>query len=273
MIESKRLPAIGGTVPSAMLYKASAQEILADPAALPDESIDLVLTDPPYVISKPSGFRNLGADGQFQGDPRFAIHTDFGQWDHTDGFSLSDLGEVIGSLYRVLRPGGTVIVFFDLWKATALADMLAAAEFEKVRMAEWLKTNAVPINSRATYLNNARETAVVAHKPGPQTYCPTSTTGIYRHPIHHGRDRFHPTQKSLTLFEELVGIHCRAGDRVLDCFSGSATTGVAALRRGCSYVGCEPDPTYFDRSFSRLEETHNKLREAGRAQHDTGTPA
>lgn len=54
------------------------------------------------------------------------------------------------------------------------------------------------------------------------------------------------------MFEELVAAHTNPGDLVMDCFSGSATTGAAAIRTGRSYIGCEPDAEFFAKSSERL---------------------
>jgi site-specific DNA-methyltransferase (adenine-specific) len=105
-------------------------------------SVDLALTDPPYLISRESGFKNV-----VHGEKRLGINTHFGTWDTAEAFSLTDLGEAIAEIARVLRPGGTAIVFFDLWKITPLREMLEASGFSKVRLIEWIKTNPVPVNS------------------------------------------------------------------------------------------------------------------------------
>lgn len=248
------------------LHNAIAQTVLDDCDMIGDNSIDLILTDPPYIISKESGFTKLDAEGKGGGDKRFQVYkTDFGNWDR-DEFTMADLDHIVTSYFRMLRPGGVVIVFFDLWKCSDLADILEGAGFENIRIIEWLKTNAVPINSRANYLSNAREVAVVASKPGAApTFNADHHTGIFREPIYHAKDRFHPTQKSLSLFEELIRLHSNEGDVVLDCFSGSATTGVAAINTKRHYIGCEPDEEYFRKSSERLSQAMRSAKEAATA--------
>jgi len=237
------------------LHNAVAQAVLGDEGMIGDNSVDLILTDPPYIISKDSGFTKKDADGKGGGDKRFQVYqTDFGNWDR-DEFTMADLEHIVRSFFRIMRPGAVAVIFFDLWKCSDLADMLQSAGFANIRIIEWLKTNAVPINSRANYLSNAREIAVVASKPGaPPTFNAESHTGIFREPIYHAKDRFHPTQKSLNLFEQLIALHSNEGDVVLDCFSGSATTGVAAINTRRHYIGCEPDAEYFRKSSERLAQ-------------------
>ena len=78
-------------------------------ASLPAASVDLVLTDPPYLISRESGFAHV-----VNGEKRLGISTHFGAWDTEAAFDMRDLANAVREMARVLRPGGTAIVFFDL---------------------------------------------------------------------------------------------------------------------------------------------------------------
>jgi len=65
----------------------------------------------------------------------------------------------------------------------------------------------------------------------------------------HGR---HPTQKPLALLERVIAASASPGDLVLDPFCGSGTTGVAAIRAGCRFLGLERDPEYVGLAARRL---------------------
>jgi site-specific DNA-methyltransferase (adenine-specific) len=71
----------------------------------------------------------------------------------------------------------------------------------------------------------------------------------------------HPTQKSLALMEWLVKLITAPDQIVLDCFMGSGTTGVAALRAGRQFVGIEMDATYFAIAQQRITEEQNRPRQ------------
>lgn len=234
------------------LHNITAQELLSPQSGLvADESVNLVLTDPPYIIARKSGF-SKGGDSRFN-----TVDHDFGAWDRgEDGaFTMDDLADVIGALPRVMEPGATAIVWFDLWKISPLVVMMEAAGFEHVTMIEWEKTNPVPINSRKNYLSNAREIAVAGFKPGaePVYHAEHGTNdGAFRHPIENRKGRFHPTEKSVPLFEQLVKLHTDEGDLVLDCFSGSGTTAAVCQATGRRFVGSELDPDYYQKSLARL---------------------
>lgn len=214
-------------------------------------SVDLVLIDPPYEVSRDTNFQSGEATGR--DTDRFRVSMDFGEWDQ--GFT--GLDKVVKECYRILKPGGTMICFYDLWKITTLKEYFDAAKFKQIRFIEWLKTNPVPINSKVNYLTNAREIAVVGVKGGKPTFHSEYDNGIYEYPICHDKGRFHPTQKPLALFEDLVRKHSNEGDLVLDCFSGAATTAVACINLNRDFIGCELDKEYYDKSMKRIEECTN----------------
>lgn len=217
-------------------------------------SVNLILIDPPYEVSRDTNFQS----GELKGDDRdrFRVSMDFGEWDQ--GFTGLDI--VIKECYRVLKPGGTLICFYDLWKLTTLKEYFDKAKFKQIRFIEWLKTNPVPINSKVNYLTNAREIAVAGVKGGKPTFHSEYDNGIYEYPICHDKGRFHPTQKPLALFVDLIKKHSNEGDLVLDCFSGSATTAVSSANLGRNFIGCELDKEYYDKSIARIEnETTEKV--------------
>jgi len=224
---------------------------------LEDSTVDLVLTDPPYIISRESGMNNLfNAEDKSKakyGD-KFAIQTDYGDWDSK--FTLDALNKFIQEYYRVLKPGGTCIIFFDLWKIESLKALLEDSKFYKLRFIEWIKTNPVPINSKISYLTNSREIALCCNKKGKSTFNSKYDNGIYEYPIYQGVrnvDRIHPTQKSLPLFEDIIKKHTNKNDLVLDTFGGSATTYIASLKTKRNCISCEVDLDYYNKSKKRIE--------------------
>jgi len=222
---------------------------------LDKNSVDLILTDPPYEISRPSGYISslTKPDGTPQSERtirRFAVDLDFGDWDKQN----MDLLPFLQEMYRVLKPSGTLIMFYDLWKITPLKNMMEASKFKQVRYIEWIKANPVPINSEINYLTNAREVALTAVKKSKPKFNSKYDNGIYRYPIYHGKDRFHPTQKPLKLFEELIRKHSNEGDLVVDCFLGSGTTAVAALNTKRNFTGCEIDNGTYIKMKERVEK-------------------
>lgn len=272
-------------------------------------SVDLVLTDPPYITSRQTGMQKWAEHVKRQDAPgatpaksqqdwerhifvetgrdywlkffensnvvdkkkacarmredylkygsiygtKYAVTTDYGDWDSQ--FDLETLNKFVSEFYRVLRPGGSAIIFFDIWKITNLKDILENNKFKQLRFIEWIKTNPQPLNSSRNYLTNCREIALMGVKKGSPTFNSKYDNAVYQYPLQGGKDRFHPTQKSLPLFEELIKKHSNQGDLVIDPFLGSATTAVAAKRTGRSFVGCEVDKEFYQKSIDRLNRS------------------
>ena len=216
-------------------------------AKMEKESVDLVLTDPPYIISKPTGFQSVK-----NGVERFAVSTEHGEWDKAENFSLEDLRDSVKEYYRVLKKHGTAIIFCDLWKISDVKRIMEEAGFKQIRFIEWLKTNPVPLNSSRNYLTNAREVALLGVKVSKPTFHSSYDNGIYQLPICHEKGRFHPTQKPLMLMQQLIEKHSNPGDVVLDTFAGAATTLLAAKNLGRGFIGCELDEEFFVKAEARL---------------------
>ncbi len=214
---------------------------------IPKNSVDLVLIDPPYEVSRDSHFQTRPITGTDV--DRFRVSMDFGDWDK----NFTGLDHVLLECHRVLRPGGTLICFYDLWKITALRNYFNQAGFRQIRLLEWIKTNPVPLNSKVNYLTNAREIAVLGVKGSKPTFHSEYDNGVYRYPICRDKGRFHPTQKPLQLIADLIRKHSNPGDLVLDCFAGSGTTAAAALDTGRRFIGCELSGEYYKKSLKRLE--------------------
>ena len=228
-------------------------------STIENNSVDLVLTDPPYIISRKSGMQSYkdslekGGKVDEKFGKKYAITTEFGEWDSS--FTIDDLEKAINEFYRILRPGGSCIIFFDVWKIETLTNLLS--KFSKHRFVEWIKTNPMPVNQYATYLSNAREIAISCVKGGKATFNSKYDNGVYNYPIYGGKDRFHPTQKSLPMFEELIKKHSNEGDTIVDPYAGSGTTALAAKNTNRLYLCCEPSDEYFQRGYNRVNNLTN----------------
>ncbi len=216
-------------------------------AFVPSDSVDLILIDPPYEVSRDTNFQSGKAKGT--NTDRFRVSMDFGEWD----FNFQGLDQVIKESYRVLKRSGTLICFYDIWKVTVLRNYFEQARFKQIRLIEWIKTNPVPLNSKTNYLTNAREIAVIGVKQSKPTFHSEYDNGIYNYPICHDKGRFHPTQKPLALIEDLIIKHSNEGDTVLDCFAGAGTTAVAAFNQNRYFMGCELSSAYYTKAIERLQ--------------------
>jgi len=254
-------------------------------------SIDLILTDPPYIISKDTGMnkhynnvkeaeqngiehvkseedwenfkteKNIKTDvkkdnymkyGTIYGK-KYCVKTDYGDWDKD--FTIESLEMFISEYYNKLKKGGTMIIFFDLWKITPLKEIMEKCKFKQIRLIEWIKTNPQPLNSSTNYLTNCREIALLGVKGGKPTFNSKYDNAIYRFPLQGGKNRFHPTQKSVLLFEELIKKHSNEGDIVMDTFIGGGTTAIACKNTNRNFKGCEISKEYYDTVINILNSS------------------
>ena len=238
------------------LHKGDCLELMKD---IPDGSVDLIVTDPPYLISKKSNFDKGGAwnDGKDKRCRKTPPKTDFGEWDKQG----LDIETMFKEFYRVLKKGGTCLCFFDIWK---MQELKQAAEydcinkkhlFKQFRLIRWDKTNPVPVNSKLNYLSNASEFCLSCVKGSKPTFNSEYDKGIYSYPICSGKERTpHPTQKPLDLIIDLVCKHSNEGEIVFDPFMGSGTTGVACVNTNRKFVGIELDEQYFNIAQERINK-------------------
>lgn len=212
-------------------------------------AVSLIITDPPYSISRDSNYAKSAPTGR--DTDRFRISIDFGEWDKTDSF---DIQSMVKESYRCLKDGGYIVCFYDLWKIGIVKDAMINAGFKQIRFIEWIKTNPVPINSKINYLTNAREIAVCAVKGKNPVFHSEYDNGIYSFPICRDKGRFHPTQKPICLFRSIIDKHSNEGDVIMDCCMGSGTTAIACMESKRKFVGFELNKEYFEKACARVSD-------------------
>lgn len=219
-------------------------------------TVDLILTDPPYVISRSSNFSKVSENTNHTMRTKYSTHSiDFGDWD-----TEFDIDSLFSEYYRVLRKGGTLIIFYDIWKCNQLKDIAEKYKFKQPRVGIWLKNNPTPINSKNNYLSNGSEFFFTFTKDKKPTFNSQYDNGVYKFPLCHGKERLdHPTQKPLGLIRDIIEKHSNPNDLVLDTFSGSGTTAEACLSSGRRFICIEKDETYYQISMERLKQFENKL--------------
>jgi DNA modification methylase len=216
-----------------------------------ENSVDLILIDPPYLISKDSNFKKISDSTTKEMQTKYNISIDFGNWDKIE----LNWEFLFSQFYRILKKGGTLIIFYDIWKSTELKDFAEKFKFKQPRVGGWIKTNPVPINSSINYLSNATEYFFTFVKGGSPTFNSKYDNAFYQYPICHGKERYqHPTQKPLSLIKNLVEKHSNSSDVVLDCFAGTGTTGHACKVLDRDFILIENDETFFKIITERLNK-------------------
>lgn len=217
-------------------------------------SIDLILTDPPYLISRKSYFSNTNEKTPEKMNIKYGNHSiDFGDWDKED----INWDQLFSEYKRVLKDGGTLIFFFDIWKSTIIKELADKYKFKQPRVCQWEKSNPVPINSSVNYLSNANEYFFIFINGKKPTFNSKYDKGNYKYPLCHGKERLeHPTQKPLQLIIDLVLKHSNPGDLVLDTFGGSGTTAEACILTKREYTIIEKDDKYIDLIRGRINKLY-----------------
>ena len=217
---------------------------------IPDHSVDLILTDPPYNIAKYS-------TGNMKFNWRSEINNDLAEWD------LSELNpkDLIGEFKRVLKPNGNIFIFCS-YNIIGEDHKVFDPEFDTFQFMVWHKTNPVPNFRKSSFLNSC-ELIVSCWNKG-HTWNFTNQRDMHNfieNSICMGSERvknkdgksLHPTQKPVAILEKIVKIASNENDLVLDCFNGVGSTGVASLKNNRRYLGIEIDKTYMDATEQRLK--------------------
>ncbi|MDY0291960.1 MAG: site-specific DNA-methyltransferase [Desulfuromonadaceae bacterium] len=209
-----------------------------------EKSVDCVLTDPPYNISKETNF-NVMASGNRQG-------MDFGEWDKN-----FDIKPFIQKLPRILKENANVVIF-NSW--SNLGEIERICEENNIYIKRCLvlsKRNPAPFNRDRLFVNDV-EFALwgVYNSKGK----PTGWTFNRENPLERciipavvQSSKLHPTMKDLEVMKYLVRVLTKKGDVVFDPFMGSGTTGVACTEYERDFIGIELDEKYFNIAKERLK--------------------
>ena len=261
------------------LYHANTLEFLKE---IPENSIDMIFADPPYFLSS----------GSFTCQNGKMVSVKKGDWDLGNGtkhnFEFHD--EWIKLCRRILKPNGTIWISGTYHSIYQCGFSLQMNQFHILNDIAWFKPNASP-NLSCRFFTASHETLIWARKEKRAKHTFNYQTMVdwennyqkeikchhcsteYRHEILHekgkqmrsvwaittpqrGEKTFgkHPTQKSIELLKRIVLASTNKGDVILDPFTGSSTTGLAAYLFEREFIGIDTEKEYLDLSIKRLEE-------------------
>ena len=210
---------------------------------IPDESIDLILTDIPFNISQDNNFKTMkdrtGRNG-----------IDFGEWDKD--FDESTLSLLIPKL----KKGGSFFTFHSFEQFGILRNILDGLIFKDKII--WEKTNPMPRNRDRRYISNIELASWYVKDGAKWTFNRQADNYdgcVYKYPSESGGGfrRYHPCQKNLKLITEIVQRHSNDGDTVLDSFMGGGTTAIACKNTNRNYIGFELSEEYCQIAEQRLK--------------------
>ncbi len=223
---------------------------------VPDGSIDLIITDPPF---------NIATDREFNLEGRNNRSQDFGEWDKHD--TLTEFRSLFFTWAtewkRILRDQGSGYVFCSYRYVSYLHDVLVEAGLNVKGMITWYKTNPGPQIEHVTFRNSCEHILFFTKGKSGHTFNWQGENEMHDHisaPICLGSERLtdakgntlHPTQKPVSVLKHLMQISSNRGDKVFDGFSGVGSTGAAAKELKRKFIGIEKDATYFAAMQRRL---------------------
>lgn len=206
-----------------------------------NNTIDLILTDPPYNIARKNNFKTMGRTG-----------IDFGEWDK--GF---DLFSYIDEIPRILSKNGSIIIFNDWKNIGEIARYCESVGLEIKDMLRWVKSNPMPRNRDRRYITDYETAIWCVNKNAKWTF--NRQDKAYQRPEFRGsltsksEKTEHTTQKPIWLMEDILNIHSNKGDVILDMFAGSGTTAIACLKTNRDYILMEKEEKYFNIINERIK--------------------
>ena len=248
---------------------------------LPDKSVDLIVADPPYNLSKGNNIRFDNQVNQLKG---------FGgtwnkvmeQWDSMPMADYFDFTiKWVQEAKRVLKPTGSVWVFGTYHNIGIINFIFQSLGIEIINEIVWYKRNAFP-NLAGRRFTASHETLLWGHVGNvkrqyyfdyKQSKNFSSSSDLLKTQGKQMRTVWdipnnkaavemsfgkHPTQKPLSVCKRIIALTSRPGDVVLAPFGGAGSECVAAKELGRNYLGFEMDQQYVDIAEKRLQATHRQ---------------
>lgn len=229
------------------LYRGDCLRYLA---SLEDDSVDALITDPPYS----SGGLHMNTRQQPPSTKyvHSHLHADFAGDNRDQRSHLHWCVMWLSEAYRVLKTGAPVCVFSDWRQLPLTTDALQAAGYIWRGITVWDKTEGVRpqlgrFRAQAEYIVWGSKGAMPLNRSAP------TLPGVFREPVRQA-DKFHMTGKPTALMREVVKI-CSRGGVILDPFAGSGTTLVAAKLEGYRWLGSEILKPNYQLTLQRLAAT------------------
>lgn len=252
------------------LYQANSLDILAE---LPENSVDMIFADPPYMLS----------NGGFTVHAGKRVSVNKGDWDKSGGlkkdfeFHL----EWIQACRRVLKPSGTLWISGTYHSIYQCGFALQVTGYHILNDIAWFKPNASP-NLSCRYFTASHETLIWARKEkkakhtfnynlmknGQWTEDQLKKPGLQMRSVWSMgtpkpvEKRFgkHPTQKPIDLLKRIILASTNKNNLIIDPFTGSSTTGIAAHFLDRKFIGIDTEKKYLDLSIKRFEELEKTLQ-------------
>ena len=224
----------------------------------PEGCFDMIFADPPYLLSN-NGFSCQNGK---------MVSVNKGDWDKSKGLAadLEFHEEWLRLCYALLKPNGTIWVCGTQHNIYLTGYLMQVIGYHLLNNITWEKTNPPP-NLSCRFFTHSTETLLWAKKNKKAKHIfhyevmkaqngGKQMKSVWQiAPPNKAEKQFgkHPTQKPTALAERCIQAASNIGDLIFDPFMGSGTTGVAALKNGRNFCGCEWELDYFELAKKRVK--------------------
>ena len=219
------------------LRQGDCLEVMKD---IPDGSVDLVLTDPPYGI----GYQSQRKEDKASWFPKI----------------LNDkkpFTSFMPEIKRIIRASGAVMVFTRWDVQQEFIDAMIENGMKPKNVLIWDKVAHGMGDLKRAY--GSRYESVIYWANDDFRFNGKRPTDIFQYQRVSANKLLHPNEKPVGLLERMVMQTTANGATVLDCFMGSGSTGVACVNTGRNFIGIELDENYFEIAKKRIEEANQCL--------------
>ena len=203
-----------------------------------NESIDLIVTDPPYLIKYKTNYRK-NKDHDFCSE----ILND-------DNEQL--IIDYIRECYRILKNNTAMYMFCNCDKVDFFKQELENAGFKIKNMIIWVKNNWTAGDLKAQF-GKQYEIIFLVNK-GRKCFNGKRITDVWMFDRISGKKQLHQNQKPVDLLKQCILKHSDENDIIFDGFMGSGSTGVACIETNRKFIGVELDKKYFEIAKERIEK-------------------
>lgn len=203
---------------------------------------DFILIDPPYELENHGGTRKAMARRM----NKIKDEIDF----ISNGFDYDTIFNKLIELQNIVN----MCIFCSNKQISKIMGWFEDKGYS-VTLLVWKKTNPSPLCN----LKHISDLEFIIYVRGKGAYWNSDEDleikyKLKQHSIINGKNKLHPTEKPVNLLKELIRLHTKENDMILDCFMGSGSTGVACKELNRNFVGIELNKEYFEIAERRMEE-------------------
>lgn len=229
------------------LYNTDAIEWLK---TLNNDSVDLIVTDPPYRVQQ-HGSSGLGGIFKTKTGDEKELNSKLFQHNEVE------VTDYASELFRILKPDNHCYVMTNDYNLKNFLNVFAEVGFHFTKLIIWDKQNKI---ANPYYMQQV-EYILFMSKGRTKQINNCGTSNLLSISNIQNKNNDHPTEKPVELMEILIKNSTKEGDLVLDPFVGVGATPLACQNLNRNFIGCEIDKKYYDTAMERLNNCLNDFFE------------